>query len=99
MLIMSLLVKNGTAFVDGRFAKKDILIEDGLIAAVGSGLKGDETVDALGLLVLPGLIDPHVHLREPGETYKEDFASGSRAAIAGGFTTVIDMPNNQKPTV
>ncbi len=96
---MSLLIKNGTAFVDGKFSKKDILIEDGLISAVGTGLKGDESVDAAGMLVLPGLIDPHVHLREPGETYKEDFASGSRAAIAGGFTTVIDMPNNLRPTI
>jgi dihydroorotase len=48
-------------------------------------------------LVLPGLIDPHVHLRDPGETYKEDFYTGSSAALAGGFTTILDMPNNKIP--
>lgn len=50
-------------------------------------------------VVLPGLIDPHVHLREPGATHKEDFETGTMAAIAGGFTTVLDMPNNPEPTV
>jgi dihydroorotase len=95
---MSLVIRNGTAFINGHFEKKDILIEDGMIAAIGSGLRGDETIFADGMLVLPGLIDPHVHLREPGDTYKEDFTTGGRAAIAGGFTTVMDMPNNAIPT-
>lgn len=49
------------------------------------------------MITLPGLIDPHVHLRTPGQTHKEDFLTGTSAALAGGFTTVIDMPNNQKP--
>ncbi|MEW6723104.1 MAG: dihydroorotase family protein [Candidatus Micrarchaeota archaeon] len=96
---MSLVVKGGTAFIGGKFVRKDVLVEDGVIAGIGSDLKGDETLKANGLLVVPGLIDPHVHLREPGDTYKEDFETGSRAAVAGGFTTVIDMPNNLKPTV
>ena len=96
---MSLAVKNGKAFIGGSFVSKDILIDGGKIAKIGTGLKGDENVDASGMLVLPGLIDPHVHLREPGDTYKEDFATGGRAAIAGGFTTVIDMPNNKIPTI
>ncbi|MBI5227031.1 dihydroorotase family protein [Candidatus Micrarchaeota archaeon] len=96
---MSLLVKGGLVFVNGSFVKKDILIGDeGEIADIGASLKGDETFKATGLLVLPGLIDPHVHLREPGDTYKEDFVTGGKAAIAGGFTTVIDMPNNKIPT-
>ena len=95
-----LLIKNGLAFIGGHFVKKDILISDeGLIAAIGSNLKGTETIDAADKLVLPGLIDPHVHLREPGDSYKEDFVTGSRAAIAGGFTTVMDMPNNKIPTI
>lgn len=96
---MSLVIKGGTAFLGERFQKKDILVEDGRIAAIGNALAGDGVLDATGMLVLPGLIDPHVHMREPGSTYKEDFATGSRAAVAGGFTTVMDMPNNPVPTV
>ncbi len=96
---MSLVIKGGKAFARGAFADLDVLIEDGIIAQVGPGLEGDERIDAKGLLVLPGLIDPHVHLREPGATQKEDFRTGSRAAVAGGFTTVMDMPNNPVPTV
>lgn len=96
---MSLVIKGGTAFIDGKFTKKDILIEGSTIAAIGSDLQGDEIINAVDHLVLPGLIDPHVHFREPGNTYKEDFTTGSRAAIAGGFTTVMDMPNNSIPTV
>ncbi len=95
---MGLLIKNGTVFMGGKFSQRDILIEDGKIAKIGNSLKAEGPINAAGMLVLPGLIDPHVHLREPGDTYKEDFASGSRAAIAGGFTTVIDMPNNAVPT-
>ena len=49
------------------------------------------------MLELPGLIDPHVHLREPGATYKEDFSTGTAAALAGGFTAVLAMPNTQPP--
>jgi dihydroorotase len=95
---MSLVVKGGKAFIGGKFLEEDVLIEDGKISRIGPSLSGDETIDANGMLVLPGLIDPHVHLREPGATYKEDFVTGSQAAIAGGFTTVIDMPNNPIPT-
>jgi dihydroorotase-like cyclic amidohydrolase len=87
---MSLLIKNGAVFLGDRYEKKDLLIENGKISAIGGSLKADETFDASDLLVMPGLIDPHVHLRDPGSTYKEDFETGGRAAIAGGFTTVID---------
>ena len=51
------------------------------------------------MIKLPGLIDTHVHLREPGATQKEDFETGTKAAIAGGYTTILDMPNNPEPTV
>jgi dihydroorotase len=95
----TLLVRDGLAFINGSFSRKDILISDGVITGIGSGFSADESVDAAGCIVLPGLIDPHVHLREPGDTYKEDFKSGGRAAIAGGFTTVMDMPNNKIPTI
>lgn len=60
--------------------------------------EGEEVIDAKGLLVLPGLIDAHVHLRDPGATHKEDFFTGTCAALAGGITTVLDMPNNNPPT-
>lgn len=78
----------------------DILVEDGKIAAIGKKLPaaGAEVVDVKGLVVTPGLIDMHVHFREPGQEAKEDFESGSRAAAAGGFTTVAVMPNT-KPVV
>lgn len=49
------------------------------------------------MLILPGLIDPHVHLRDPGQTYKEDFYTGTGAALAGGYTCILDMPNNKVP--
>lgn len=74
----------------------DVAIRGGLVAEIGDGLSAspaDRVIEAEGLLVTPGLIDPHVHLREPGQTHKEDIASGTRAAVAGGFTTVCCMPN------
>ncbi len=80
----------------GLDASADVAIDRGRIVGVGAGLDrtpADRVIDAGGLIVCPGLIDPHVHLREPGQTHKEDIASGTRAAIAGGFTTVCCMPN------
>ncbi|MCL2376516.1 MAG: dihydroorotase [Defluviitaleaceae bacterium] len=73
----------------------DVLVEDGKIAAAGSfeTPQDCETIDATGCWVTPGLIDLHVHFREPGQTHKEDIASGSAAAALGGFTTVCTMPN------
>lgn len=78
----------------------DVLIENGKVVAIGENLSTDdaEIFDATGLVVTPGLIDMHIHLREPGQEAKEDFASGSKAAAAGGFTTVACMPNT-KPVV
>jgi len=75
-------------------AAVDVRIEGGRIAEIGRGLGGGRrVVDLRGALVVPGLVDLHVHLREPGQEYKEDIATGSRAAAAGGFTTVCCMPN------
>jgi len=73
----------------------DVLIEDGKIAAVGAGLDagGAEVVEADGAWIAPGFFDMHTHLREPGQQYKEDIASGGRAAVAGGFTSVACMAN------
>jgi dihydroorotase len=74
-------------------APLDVRIVDGRIAELGRGLRGDRTISVAGLWVTPGLVDLHVHLREPGHEYKEDLASGTRAAASGGFTTVCCMPN------
>lgn len=93
------IIQNGRLIdpVQGLDQKVDLLIEDGLVASVeraGSIEAGDrDAVSAEGLWVLPGLIDIHVHLRDPGHEYKEDVVSGLSAAVAGGFTAVVSMPN------
>jgi dihydroorotase len=78
-------------------APRDLLIEDGRVVAIDANLKIDaqnaEIIDATGLVVAPGFVDIHVHLREPGQSYKETIASGTAAAAAGGFTSVAAMPN------
>jgi len=79
-----------------------VLIEGGKIVDTYDWDKtpeADEIIDCKGKLILPGLIDAHVHLREPGHAYKEDWETGSSAAVAGGVTTVLDMPNNKPPVV
>ena len=93
----TLLLKGGTVIDTGskRNEVSDVLIENGIIQKVGKNLKSPdaEVYDATGKIVTPGLIDMHVHFREPGQEAKEDFASGSRAGAAGGYTTVATMPN------
>ena len=91
---MKLLIKNGTVVTPEGERRADVLIEDGIISQIAESIKEDcKTVDASGKHVLPGLIDIHVHLREPGYEGKEDIESGSKAAVAGGFTQVCCMPN------
>ncbi len=96
---MSILIKNGRVIDPSRSIDDtlDILVEEGKIKETGKGLKapGAETIDAKGMLVVPGLIDMHVHLRDPGLEYKEDIVSGTKAAAAGGFTSVACMPNTK----
>lgn len=101
---MNIAVRNGRLLdpASGRDEVADVLIVEGKVASVGApgavrGPEGMEVVDARGLWVIPGLIDLHVHLREPGQEYKEDIASGSAAAAAGGFTTIVAMPNTAPP--
>ncbi|PDH93438.1 dihydroorotase [Oenococcus oeni] len=92
----STLIKNAQILVgENSFLKRDLFIEKGKISAIGDGLsnKADFIVDAKGALLLPGLIDVHVHFREPGFPEKETIASGSKVAARGGFTTVFAMPN------
>jgi dihydroorotase len=97
-----LLIRGGRVIdpASGRDAVVDVLAVDGRIAALGAdaaAADGCEVVDAAGLWVLPGLIDLHTHLREPGYEYKETVLTGSRAAAAGGFTAVTCMPNTSPP--
>lgn len=84
----------------GRDGLFDILIEDGIIKKTAPAIEeeADEVIDARGLYVMPGFIDLHVHLREPGFEYKETIRTGSKAAARGGFTTVVPMPNT-KPAI
>ena len=98
------LVRGGTCVPggdgDARPFAADIGIRDGRIAAIGdlANASAEETIDATGLHVLPGAIDPQVHFREPGFEYKEDIETGTRAAAKGGFTSVFEMPNTDPPT-
>ncbi|MDO4614797.1 MAG: dihydroorotase [Lachnospiraceae bacterium] len=97
----TILIQNGRVVdpdtkKDGVF---DIFIEDGVIAEVGKKLEkeADRVIDAEGLTVLPGLVDLHVHLRDPGQEYKEDVVTGSEAAAHGGVTSLLAMPNTHPP--
>ncbi|WIW71721.1 MULTISPECIES: dihydroorotase [Anaerosinus] len=96
---MKLMIRNGRVIDPVQQIDKitDVLIEDGKIAKIGSRIaaKDAEVFDATGLVIAPGLIDMHIHLREPGQEAKEDVGSGTRAAAAGGFTTVACMPNTR----
>lgn len=99
---MTVLIKNGHVLdpstgIDGI---REIYIKDGIIITVGSELNvnADKVIDASGLYVMPGFIDLHVHLREPGFEYKETIKSGCEAAVRGGFTTICPMPNT-KPAI
>jgi len=94
-----LLIKGGRVVdpASGLDAERDVLIEDGRIAAVAPGLTAGDArmMDARGLIVAPGFIDMHVHLREPGFEHKETIETGTRAAAAGGFTSVVTMANTR----
>jgi dihydroorotase len=95
--VSRLLIKNGRIVdpASGFDAIADLALEDGRIASLGAGLDyaGAEVFDASGMVVAPGFIDMHVHLREPGIEHAETIETGARAAVAGGFTTICCMPN------
>lgn len=98
--MLKLLLTNGMIVADHSVEQKDILIEDQEIIKVGKGLSdpADKVIDLHGLAVFPGLVDMHVHLRDPGLTYKSDIYTGCCAAAAGGVTSVACMPNT-KPAI
>ena len=98
--MLDLIIKNGSCYIDGSLKKQDIGIKNNKIAKIGiiNTEKSQEVFDANNLTVLPGCIDTQVHFREPGSTDAEDLNSGSRAAAAGGITSVFEMPNTNPPT-
>src|SRR5260221_8903344 len=96
----SILIQHGTILDPASKAerKADLLIRDDKIAAIGANLgHADKTIDAAGCFVAPGLIDVHVHFREPGDEEEETIASGAAAAVAGGFSSVFCMANTKPP--
>ena len=95
MTQFDLVIRGGTAVLPWGMAATDIGVRDGRIAALGvpATAAAAETIDATGLHVLPGLIDPHVHLRDPGDAAVESIPTGTRAAVLGGLACVFDMPN------
>jgi len=93
-----MLIKSDKIFTDGRLIDGYIGIKDGIIAAISKEkLEADEVIDAEGKMVLPGTIDPHVHIRAPGHDERETFESGTKDAALGGVTTVIEMPFASPP--
>ncbi len=99
---VDLIVKNGTVVTPDATFKADLAVDGGKFVAISApgnlGLTAKEEYDASGKYVIPGVIDGHVHFREPGLEYKEDWRTGSTAAVMGGVTTVIEMPNTNPKT-
>ncbi len=95
----SLIIKNGSCYIDGKFQNIDLALLGNKIKKIGKiNLNSSKVFDASGKIVLPGAIDTQVHFREPGANDAENLESGSRAAIAGGVTSVFEMPNTNPPT-
>lgn len=92
-------IKGGTVLTENGWVTSDVVIEGSTIKHIGAtSEESGSVIDATDSLVGPGFVDLHTHLREPGQTWKEDFASGTTAAAAGGFTAVVAMPNTDPPT-
>ena len=95
----SLIIKNGSCYIEGKFQNIDIALSGSKIKKIGKiSLNNAKVIDASGKIVLPGAIDTQVHFREPGANDAENLESGSRAAVAGGVTSVFEMPNTNPPT-
>ena len=98
---MKTLIKNAQIVNEGKIFKSDLLIEDRIIKKVANTIneKVDKSIDAEGLYLIPGVIDDQVHFREPGLTQKADIYTESKAAIAGGITSFMEMPNTNPQTL
>ena len=95
----SLIIKNGNCYIQGKFQKIDLGLSGNKILKIGKlDNSNTKSIDAEGKIVLPGVIDTQVHFREPGANNAENLESGSRAAVAGGVTSVFEMPNTNPPT-
>ncbi len=98
-MLFDLVCFGGDAIIDGSRRRANVGIREGRIAAITTEpIRGAQEIDCTGVVVLPGCIDTHVHFREPGRTDKEDFGTGTRAAAAGGITTVLEIQNNEPLT-
>ena len=88
------LIKNGYVIENNSLVKKDVLIQDHLIERIEENIEAEcEVLNANGCLIMPGAVDVHVHLREPGYEYKETVETGSKSSLKGGVTTIMSMPN------
>ncbi len=98
--MLDLIIKNGKCYIDGKLTNTNLGIQNEKISIIGdlNNEQSKETIDASNLIVLPGCMDTQVHFREPGSTNAEDLHTGSKAAIAGGITSVFEMPNTNPPT-
>ena len=98
---MSTLIKNAKVVLPHEVADVDVLVDDARIADIDPAMQisADEVIDALGLHLIPGVIDDQVHFREPGLTHKEDLAHASAACAKGGVTTFFEMPNTSPTTI
>ena len=97
--MLDIIIKNGQCYIDGELKDADVAIKNGKIHKIGKiSEEAKEKIDIDGQTVLPGCIDTQTHFREPGSTDTEDLHSGSRAAVAGGITSVFEMPNTNPPT-
>ena len=95
----SLIIKNGSCYIDGKLVKTDVALSSNKIKKIGKvELNSSKVIDATDKVVVPGIIDTQVHFREPGSTDTEDLECGSRAAVLGGVTSLFEMPNTNPPT-
>src|SRR4051794_7416376 len=98
---MRQIIRNAQVVLPGGVEPVAVVVEDGRIVDIdpATQLRADETIDASGLHLLPGVIDDQVHFREPGLTHKEDLSTASRACAKGGVTTFLEMPNTKPATI